>query len=216
MKLEKLTSENIEDLRGRQIYCFEKSVPYLNELCGSYDLCSRIAGIIDENARNQGAFDFQGKKLAVQGMDFLKEADWNRSRILITSDYFLDAYEKLSRELSGRLSVIYYFENKETAYDMEYRRSCQNAELENIIVFRSGPHASSFIEGTDFSDNARALFEHMLAENYDKEWKLVWLVKDPEAFAKHCRQNVEFLSFDWSVSDIPEERNRYYHALCLA
>ncbi len=216
MKLEKLTSENIEKLRDKQVYCFEKSVSHLSELCKTYDLYSRIAGIVDENVRNQGEFDFQGKRLTVQGMDSLKKLDWDKSGILITSDYFWDAYEALSRELAGHLTVIYYFENKETAYEMEYRKHCRNAKLENIMIFRSGPHASSYIEGTDFSDNARALFEHMLAEGYDETWKLVWLVKDPKAFEKRRRKNVEFLSFDWSVSDMPEERDRYYHALCLA
>ena len=31
-----------------------------------------------------------------------------------------------------------------------------------MILFRSGPHASAYIKGMDFSDNARALFEYMI------------------------------------------------------
>ena len=106
MKLEKLTSENIEKLRDKQVYCFEKSVSHLSELCKTYDLYSRIAGIVDENVRNQGEFDFQGKRLTVQGMDSLKKLDWDKSGILITSDYFWDAYEALSRELAGHLLLL--------------------------------------------------------------------------------------------------------------
>ena len=38
-------------------------------------------------------------------------------------------------------------------YEEEYRAKYINAELENIIIFRSGPMANSHIDGMDFDDN---------------------------------------------------------------
>lgn len=100
---------------------------------------------------------------------------------------------------------------------MEYREFYQDHALENIIIFRSGPAASVYVKGMDFADNARALFEYMLAQGYNKRYKLVWLVKNPQEFDKwRDYKNVEFLSFDWSVSENREERDRYFRALCLA
>lgn len=188
-------------------------------IAGKYNLAETIDYIIDDNVRNQGNIDFQGRNIPVRGSAEIKSLDYNNFVIIITSDYYWEAYEKLCsiEEVTENFELIYYFENQETAYEMEYRRQYQEAALENIIVFRSGPHASSYIEGTDFYDNARALFEYMLRNGYNRKYELVWLVKYPEQFQKHGEaENVSFLSFDWSVSRNEKERGQYYRALCLA
>ncbi len=145
--------------------------------------------------------------------------DSTEAALVITSDYYGEAFEKLSMVpgLGERVDTVYYFSNQETEYDQEYRRLYRERELENLILFRSGPHASSYVKGMDFADNARALYEYMLANHYNEKYRLVWLGKHPEDFGRYEGvKNVEFLSFDWSVSRDKEERDRYYQALCLA
>lgn len=149
----------------------------------------------------------------------LSRIDWQENIILITSDYYREAYEDLCKNsvVTENTDTIYFFPNRETEYELDYREKYKHAELENIIVFRSGPHASAYVKGMDFADNARALFEYMLAHGYNERYKLVWLVKNPQEFDKWRNyKNVEFLSFDWSVSENGEERERYYRVLCLA
>lgn len=219
MELRKLTEDYIKTLQGKKVYCYEYSPAYLEELEFRFGIGSSIEAVIDDNARNLGEHIFKGKKIYVQNSLSIEQIDWTDSVVLIMSDYYWEAYEKLCsiREIIENFEVIYYFENEETAYEMEYRTQYNDAELENIIVFRSGPHASSYIEGTDFYDNARALFEYMLKCGYNKNYELVWLVKYPEQYREYAGyENVSFLSFDWSVSKVEKERAEYYRALCLA
>lgn len=219
MQLCKLTEDNIKMFYGRKVYCYEYSLAYMEELECRFGIGGSIEAIIDNNTRNQGTLEFQGNKINVQSSECLEWIDWMDSVILIMSDYYWEAFEKLCAVETVRtnIEVIFYFENRETACEMEYRAQYKDAELQNIIVFRSGPHASSYIEGMDFYDNARALFEYMLQCGCNRKYELVWLVKYPEQYQKYAAyENVKFLSFDWSVSKAEKERDEYYRTLCLA
>lgn len=103
-------------------------------------------------------------------------------------------------------------------YEIEYRRQFGNAPLEDIIVFRSGPHENSYVPGMDYADNARALFEYMLSVHLDDKYTLVWLVKKPEEFADKpfARRNVRFIAYDWATTDDVANRNAYYDVMCKA
>ncbi len=219
MKLERLERSNLDRIAGKGIVCYERSESYLEELCAVFPLQDRIRGIIDDNKRSQGELLFCGRRLPVMDSSCLSRMDWQENIILITSDYYREAYEALCKNsgVTENTDTIYFFPNRETEYELDYREKYKHTELENIIVFRSGPHASAYVKGMDFADNARALFEYMLAEGYNEKYRLVWLVKEPLEFDKWRKlENVEFLSFDWSVSENREERDRYYRVICLA
>lgn len=219
VKLQKFTEHIIEKLNNKKICCFEKSISYLDEICAKYGLINKIICIIDENQRNIGSFTYQGNRFNVYDMEYLKELDWRETIVLITSDYYKEAYEKLRNNVSinDSVDIIYYFANKETEYEEEYRNKYAGSPLENIILFRSGPHASAYVKGMDFSDNARALYEYMFANGYNEKYDLVWMVKNPDEFRRYDNvPNVKFISFDWSVSSNRQERDSYYRALCLA
>ena len=219
MYLKKLSREDVSKLNNKHVYCYEKSVSYLEELLEKYDLLDNIVGIIDDFKRNQGSFEVQGKQLGIVGTEYLTTVDVSNAVILITSDYYKEAYEKLCEieNVTASLNKIYYFANAETEIEFAYRDKYADRELEDIIVFRSGPHSSSYVPGMDFSDNARALFEYMLANGYNEKYELVWLVKYPEEFARYSQyKNVKFISFDWSMSEDLQQRDEYYRVLCLA
>lgn len=219
MTLLKLTEKNIALLAGKKICCVEKSTSYLKELCEKYDILRQISCIVDTNQRNVGQFAFQGKVIEVYNLSFLVHIDLEQTALVITSDYPKEAFEKVEAVLEAKFSdiVVYYFANQETEYEDEYRAQYASVTLKNIIVFRSGPHASSYVQGMDFADNARALFEYALQIGLNSAYELVWLVKDPNEYRQYENvENVSFLSFDWSVSEMKEERDAYYRVLCLA
>ena len=44
----------------------------------------------------------------------------------------------------------------------------------------------------DFTDNIRVFYEYMLEHGYNHQYKLIWIVHEPEKYEKH--ENVEFVS----------------------
>ncbi len=219
MKLERLVQDNIESVAGKGIVCYGKSETYLWELCARFPLRDKLWGIIDDNRRSQGEVLFCDRRLSIRDSASLSQIDWKENILLITDDYYREGYETLCQNscVAENVDIIYYFANRETECELEYRERYRTHALENIIIFRSGPTASAYVRGMDFSDNARALFEYMLAQGYNERYQLIWLVKNPKQLDNWRKyKNVEFLSFDWSVSDNREERDRYYRALCLA
>ena len=103
-------------------------------------------------------------------------------------------------------------------FENEYREKYKNAPLENIILFRSGPMASQYIEGMDFDDNSRAVFEYALGAGVNKKYKLVWIVKDPMKWEDKFEtyENVLFLSWEDADADDIEKRDNFFYHLCLA
>lgn len=211
----KLDDNNVVGIIGKKIYCIEKSISYLNELSIKFPNL-KISGIFDDYKRNQGEFVFNDTRIWVKDLDAINDLDFSECVLIITSDYYKEAYEKL-QVLKNKPEVIYFFVNNETEIELKYREKYKNDLFEDMIIFRSGPHALSYVKGMDFADNARALFEYMLSIGMNNRYKLVWFVKNPEKFSEYSRyNNVEFISFDWSVNDNKENLDKYYYALCHA
>jgi len=194
MQLLKLTDKVISD-SCKKIYLLKHSDNYLAELKERYeDICNII--IVSSDYNNY---------LVEDGL------------LVIAVDYYREAYEKVVEELGQSRDInIYYFPNKETEYEEYYRDKYSESELKDIIIFRSGPHIDSYIEGMDFADNARALFEYMLKNNYNNKYKLVWFVKESCDYIDRYKayKNVEFVNLSWSISNCQRERDTYYYYLC--
>ncbi len=103
-------------------------------------------------------------------------------------------------------------------YEEEYRKRYKDTPLADIIIFRSGPMASTYIEGMDFDDNSRALFEYALKVGVNKRYKLVWIVKDPSEWMDRFKkyENVLFLSWEDADSEDMVKKDNFFYHLCLA
>lgn len=218
MKLIKFSKKTYEEIRGKSICCVERSLSYLKELCLSYDILDSIEWIVDENIRKCGELELSGKKFEVQPLETLKQLNLEKTVILITSDYYREYYDKIEKLLGSQaVEALYFFANLETEYELAYRERYKEEKLQDMIIFRSGPPISEYVKGMDFSDNARALFEYMLAERLNVRYQLIWLVKNPDEFTVYSKyEHVSFLPYEGATSEDKSVRDAYYHALCLA
>jgi len=150
-------------------------------------------------------------------LEDIKQYKGNYS-IVIMDDFYREYYSFLRNlDFAVTIDTVWWFADRETTIELSYREEYVNSELENIIVFRSGPHASEYIEGMDFSDNARALFDYLLNVGADKEYLMVWIVKNPDEYASRYKErNVKFVSWEWAYSDNVNLQEEYYRPLCLA
>lgn len=236
MTLKKLSVENIKDIIGKKIIVVEESMSYFNEIleCLPVDI-DQISFVVDDYVRNQGSIELMGRTIDVKPMQVLQTMGSDYV-IVITSDYYLEIYDKICsmRDSVGN-NIIYYFADRETEIESLYRERYAKEKLRDIIVFRSGPHSSQYVYGCDFADNARAMFEYLLLNGYTRKYELVWIVKEPLAMRKYFLQcyaermiaaknkgiyinldKVTFVSFDWTVTDDVIHRDEYYRVLCLA
>ncbi len=217
MKLIRLTEQEYKKIGDKRFCLVEKSPSYLKELSSLYSVFERLDSIVDDNPRNQGIWDYSRHSIEVQPLSALRNMDFQDTVIVITSDYYKEYFEKIQLLLGDRDMDVYFFPNQETAYELEYREKYADSKLQDILVFRSGPHASGYVRGMDFDDNARALFEYALSLGLNDKYELVWIVKNPEEFKKYSAyNNVSFLPFDGSVSENKAVRDDYYRVLCLA
>lgn len=220
MDLVRLTEDNVDNICGKPIFCVEYSPAYFKDLAERFpQITDSVAGCFDNAARNQGVKDFWGRSIKVKGLSELADVS-GEAVLLITSDYFWEVYDSLNtnREINNLFTAVYYFPNRETEIDLSYRERYANEPLRDILLFRSGPHASGYVPGTDFNDNARALFEYLLRNGYNERYQLVWLVHDPAEYVKKYQgvKNVSFISYDGALTDDLAVREEYYRALCLA
>ena len=221
--IKKYTSVVNRDYKDRPIIGFGRGLSYLVELFSVYkDIPDRFVALFDDNKREQNIYSVEGKRVKVADFSELRNCLANISVnpiYLILDDYYREMYDLMIAlpELKGFLDDIYYFANYETEIEERYREKYSESPLKNIIVFRSGPHPSQYVEYMDFADNSRALFEYMLENGLNDKYELVWFVKDPSQYSRFNNvKNVSFLSYTWAVEGTKEQQDSYYRALCLS
>ncbi len=58
---------------------------------------------------------------------------------------------------------------------------------------KSKPNRILFDSAPDFSGNARALYDYMIAHGYNKKYKITWIVEEPKEFKRYKAGNVHFI-----------------------
>lgn len=203
---------------GMRVWLINFSEYYLGELCDKWEILNRISGGWDDVPYRRGKKEFRGCCINVTDYEYLQDMEKNHI-LLILDSYPKARFDLLMQhpEITDHFTEIYYFADEEMVTDLCYREKYATSPLENIIIFRSGAGSSRYIPGADFGDNARALFEYMLAKEYDRQYLFVWLVKEPQRYEdKYRNKNVKFLSYEGATSIEEQKRAQYYRYLCLA
>lgn len=94
------------------------------------------------------------------------------------------------KENGLKATLVHYYNLIATLFINNTRKFAKNAKfflpLRNYIVFECE---------SDMDDNPRAVYEYMIKNNYNKKYKLVWLVKNVDFCKKNYSQkNVVFIS----------------------
>lgn len=216
MNMLRLTTEDINKYGDSSVFFVEYSLGYIREIKEQFpQLAKAFCGCFDDSKRNQGVQRLVDREIYVYPLSEILKLPKN-AVLVITSDYYEEAYERIIKYRNDL--PIYFFPNSETEMELAYRSKLEMRPLQDIIVFRSGPHPSAYVRGMDFSDNSRALFEYMLQVGFNKKYKLVWQVKNPGEFSEKYKNvhNVEFQGFEWGMSKDVEQQKKYYETLFLA
>lgn len=219
MQLVQISDEIYKKITEHGVYIINYSLFYLNELCKEKDILPYIRGIFDDRPLHQGRTEYKGNEYLVQPYSDIEKLP-NDSLCLILSGYYREVFDKLkdNATIKRKFDTIYFFADREIAYDLYYREKYKDHPLEDIVVFRSAGPASHYMPGWEFADNPRALFGYMLRKEYNKKYTLVWLVRNPEKYQRRYNDilNVRFLSYLWADTEDEENRAKYYHDICLA
>ena len=215
MQLKRLVS--INNLESKDIICCGSNRRYIKQFEEYTNGSCYIKAIASIDTNHPDKINLGENEVPCVSLPEIKRYKGNCS-FVIMDDYYTEYYDILNEiDSDNTIDIVWWFADKETSIEIEYREKYDSFDLEDIIVFRSGPHASEYINGMDFSDNARALFEYLLSVNADKRYMMVWIVKNPDEYAsKFNDRNVKFVSWEWACSEKPDLREEYYKYLCLA
>ena len=217
----RLTRDNASLLKSRNIffagfsaanisYFIESFPQYLKNICG-------VFAVLDIDERTPLAASVAEMTFELKALTQVKSLDADNDVLIIMYEYEKEAYEKIQSIRGDDRLPVYWFPDRASESEIEYRTKFSGCEPEDIILFKSS--SRQYVYGEDFSDNARALFEYMIESGYNKRWKLVWLVSEPglsdyDQWKRY--ENVEFIGNDDKESENDEKRELYYRYICLA
>ena len=215
-----LNRENENELQGKKIIFVKWMPKYLDEICEEYpNLKDMFFGVLEDKSAYVNEFEYNNRTLKKYEFDQMEEMP-QEAVLLITTAYYKDVFSRLCNKGVPEwiYDKVFYYVNKDTRYYQYYLNEYKNDNLENIIVFRSGPPLNEYVNGLDYGDNARALFEYMINHGYLSKYRLVWFVSNPQRYAEieNISENIEFLPYSAAISDEIEIRERYYYILCHA
>ncbi len=220
-KLERLCKGNHILSESKNIYFAGFSSAYINYFIECYpQYMKKVCGIfavldIDERTPKEagvGACLFK-----IMPLHNIKSLNPSEDLLIIMYEYEKEAYEKIMNILEDNQVNVYWFADRASEIELDYRDRFSGCEPDNIILFKSG--SRQYVYGDDFNDNARALFDYMLKSGYNKSWKLVWLVYEPNSRNYDewkLYENVEFIGVEDKESEIEEKRELYYRYICTA
>ncbi|MBQ7201175.1 MAG: hypothetical protein IJS24_07355, partial [Eubacterium sp.] len=216
--VERITDDILKQNEDKDIVVFTLVKDYLRQFDKEFHAMDRISFIVDEFEKNLGICDIDGKyKFEVKPVDSLKELDPDDYIIMITSEYYWKRKETID-ELPFKVSgSVYYYEDRETGYYHHYLEKYSDTPIADSIVFRTGMRSPKDYPYSDFTDNAKALFDHMLASHYNDKYKLIWIVGDASIGLDYKDiKNVIFIEDEWKDTIDEEKRDIYYRAIITA
>ena len=154
MQLRRLVS--VKELEHPDVICFGGTERYIRQFEEVSNGLCQIRAVVSINTNHPKTVLIHGNSVPCVSMPEAKQYETNCS-LIIMDDYYLEYYSALCSNGIDSVETVWWLADNETAIELLYREKYKNSDLENIIVFRSGPHAAEYVKGMDFSDNARAL-----------------------------------------------------------
>ncbi len=218
---ERLTKENYMQIKLKSLYfagfssantgyfteCFPQ---YTDNICG-------VFAVLDIDDRTPLSASIGEKSFNIRSLSEVASLNTADDVLIIMYEYEKEAYEKILEIRKDNPISVYWFADKATELELDYRKKFSDSIAEDVILFKSS--SRQYVYGEDFNDNAKALFEYMLDSGYNKRWKLVWMVFDPsckdyDVWKEH--ENVIFIGTEDNRSRDDEKRETYYKYLCFA
>ncbi|WP_018305803.1 CDP-glycerol glycerophosphotransferase family protein [Desulfitobacterium hafniense] len=216
MRFQAGTEDVVKELgKSCRFICFGYGAK-LKTLCENTGITRLIDAVADNNdALWNTSGNIDNQKISLIGPEEIKKYLTEKHVLLITTTYYKQVQDQLCRELAIDLDIVYYFPSERDVKYEKYAELHAGEPLKDIIVFRSG--LAKYVEGFDFSDNAKAMFEYMLDRGYHKKYQMIWMVKYPEAYLRYDNiENVEFVSYEWESEENKELSDKYFHAMYFA
>lgn len=197
---------------GKKFVCFGMGRKF-QRMLGTIPIANSIRLLTDNNSALWGEhFHVDGREIPIVNP---KEASLEEGDIvLITTAYHRQVKDQMAGLGNWEIDNIYYIPSPadENFYITNKFIDCP---LENKIVFRSA--RAKFVDGMDYHDNTRALFEYLIANGFNKKYKMVWYVHDPKQFSRlQGIENVEVVSYEWEKSLKYVEYFTYFYHLYTA
>lgn len=224
LQLRKFNSVN--ELNGRKVILLGASQKYISEMIDDGIRLEDIQAILALYPPKRYFKIYKSEKIisVIYIQEFLELINKSSNEMfnceyIIADGYYREYYDviKDNKDFFKFTDHIWWFPNAATRDELGYREKYELTGLKDIIIFRSGPKSSIYVEGMDFSDNARALFQYMLDHEYNKKYELAWFVHDPGMFERYKdTENVTFIGNTWADEGTPEQKDEYYRVLCQA
>lgn len=166
-----------------------------------YEFQNKIKYIVDSDPKKQGiCVTYDNVSIPVMGIEKLPELTDEDTVIVIASIFYDDIKCKL--EEMGVRGRCYIFPTVKYDYMLDIKNRMREEEVaDDLIVFRSS---------LDYSDNARVLFDYMIAQGLNRKYRIVWAVADIENFRWLNRyENVDVCSVMLESAGEAEKYYRY-------
>lgn len=201
---------------GVRFYCFGAGAK-LRSLCNRIDNFEKqIACIADNNQKLWGTCFSTGKRdiliedpmqVCPAGEDYV---------VLLTTSFYRQVAEQLEASAAwGHVRKAYFFPHKEEVHFYHFYWLYSRLKVKKKIIFRSGNY--HYVPGWDYTDNAKALFDYMISEGYNQDYKMIWLVHDPHEYPEINQfRNTVAISYEWVKTGNIIQKFRYFYHLRTA
>lgn len=217
---------SVNELAGKKVILLGGSNKYISEIIDAGIALDDILAILAlyPPKRSFKVYNCERIISVIYIKEFLELIEKSENEVynceyMIADGYYQEYFDVLkdNKSILRFTDHIWWFPNSATREELVYREKYGKTGLKDIIIFRSGPKSSVYVEGMDFSDNARALFQYMIDNGYNNKYELVWFVHDPKMFGKYANvHNVTFVGNTWADNGTQSQKDEYYRVLCQA
>lgn len=211
MKLQAISEKKLQSLtkKNQKFVCFGVGGK-LKKCCESVRLEHNISYLTDNNE------DKWGKETElVDSMVMVSNPQSyvydEHDMILITTTYQFQVFSQIQQYPEwNKHKIAYYCPSVVDSNYIKCNRLVKYFKIQKKIALRSG--MDKYVPGFDFSDNAKAIYDYLLTNGYNDDYKIVWFVHNPDEYKQNVK-NVKFVSYDWEKTGSFGHKLKYFYHL---